>query len=137
VDLIENKLGNLKGKAIAVLGLTYKPNTDVIEESSPVKISRSLLQKGAVVSVYDPGGMENAKKAFCQEKPVYASSIKDCLHDAELCVLATPWDEFKKLTPEYFIQNMKKPCLLDCWRLFSNRPEFTEKLDYFAIGLAA
>lgn len=51
-------------------------------------------------------------------------------------ILATPWEVFKGLTPDDFSQNMKRPRLLDCWRLF-NRPQFKEKLEYFAIGLAS
>ena len=62
-------------------------------------------------------------------------SAPDSLKGAEFCLLATPWDEFKKLTPADFTGNMKKARLLDCWRIY-NRPEFKETMEYFAIGLA-
>ncbi len=134
VGLIEEKLSGVEGKKIAILGLTYKPKTDVIEESASVKIAFKLRQKGAMLSLYDPAGMENTRNELGDENIRYADSIAECLKDSELCLLATPWDAFKELTPGDFTQNMKKPRLLDCWRLF-NRQEFKEKLEYFAIGL--
>jgi len=133
VRLIEQELDGVKDKNIAILGLTYKPNTDVVEESAPVKIASSLKQKGARVSVYDPAGMGNAKLAL-GERIKYAGSVEECLTDAQLCILATPWEEFKKLKPEDFTTRMKKPVLLDCWWLY-NRSEFSKKLEYMAIGL--
>lgn len=136
VRLIEQKLGGVKDKNVAILGLTYKPNTDVVEESAPVKIALSLGQKAARLSVYDPAGMENARKVLGEQNIRYADSIAECLKDSELCLLATPWESFKALTPDDFSLNMKRPRLLDCWRLF-NKPEFKEKLEYFAIGLAS
>jgi UDPglucose 6-dehydrogenase len=135
VELIENSTGGVKGKSIAILGLTYKVNTDVIEESAAIKIVNSLLQKSAKVAVYDPAGMNNARKILGEKGIRYTSSPSECLKDAEFCLLATPWDEFKQLTPADFTGPMKKARLLDCWRLY-NRPEFKENIEYFAIGLA-
>jgi UDPglucose 6-dehydrogenase len=135
VELIEKSTGSVKGKAIAILGLTYKVNTDVIEESAAIKIVNSLVQKGAKVAVYDPAGMNNARKVLGEKGISYTASAIECLKDAEFCLLATPWDEFKQLTPADFTGAMKKARLLDCWRLY-NRPEFKENIEYFAIGLA-
>ncbi|MFC2066734.1 UDP-glucose dehydrogenase family protein [Chloroflexota bacterium] len=136
IRLIEQKLVGVKGKNVAVLGLTYKPDTDVIEESASVKIAVKLAQKGAMVSVHDPAGMENARQIMGEGNIRYADSAVECLKDSELCLVATPWDAYKSLTPSDFNRNMKKPRLLDCWRLF-NRPEFREKVEYFAIGLGS
>jgi len=134
IRLIEQELDGVKGKNIAILGLTYKPNTDVVEESAAVKITLSLKQKGARISVYDPAGMGNARLAL-GEGIKYASSVEECLTGAQFCIVATPWEEFKKLKPEDFTTRMKKPVLLlDCWRLY-DRSEFGKKLEYRAIGL--
>jgi hypothetical protein len=65
----------------------------------------------------------------------YAESAVACLDGAELCILATPWHEFNELKVEDFLRNMKRPVLLDCWRFF-HRPEFQDKLDRLAVGLA-
>jgi len=134
VRFIEQKLSGAKGKSIAILGLTYKPNTDVVEESAPVKIAFNLRQQGAKLSVYDPAGMGNAQKVLGEENIHYANSVAECLKDSEFCLLATPWDEFKSLKPEDFTADMKQPLLLDCWRIY-DRSEFSQKMEYLAIGL--
>jgi len=136
VSMIEKNLDAVKSKKIAFLGLTYKPNTDVVEESAAVKIALNLRQKGAILSVYDPAGMDNARKIIGENSISYAASAKECIQDADFCILATPWNEFKNLTPDDFTSAMKYPALLDCWRLF-DRPEFSRKMKYLAIGLAS
>jgi UDPglucose 6-dehydrogenase len=132
--MVEHKLGKVKDANITILGLTYKPDTDVIEASASVEIARALSGAGARVKVYDPAGMENAKRIL-GESVKYANSIGECLQDAEFCLVTTPWEQFKKLIPDDFTQKMKKPVLLDCWRIY-DRAEFIAKLDYLAIGLS-
>ncbi|OGO00878.1 MAG: hypothetical protein A2Y90_02805, partial [Chloroflexi bacterium RBG_13_52_12] len=132
--LVEQKLGKIKGRKIAILGLTYKPNTEVVEESAVVKIASHLLKKGASLSVYDPAGMANSRKILGDKGIHYAGDAKECLKDAEFCILATPWKEFKDLQPDDFIANMKRPMLLDCWRFF-DRSEFSKNVKYLTIGL--
>jgi len=132
--LVENKLGAIKGKAIALLGITYKPNTDVVEASAALETARELLNKGARLRIYDPAGNENAQGSLGNENVVYATSVKDCLKGTQLCILATPWDEFKSLAAEDFIASMDKPAVLDCWRFF-DRAKFVGKVDYLALGI--
>ena len=132
--LVENKLGSIKGKVIALLGVTYKPNTDVVEESASLETAKALLKRGARLRIYDPAGNDNAQRALGNENVVYAISAKDCLRSTQLCILATPWDEFKSLKPEDFISHMDKPVVLDCWRLF-DREKFASKIEYFALGV--
>lgn len=134
IHLVKQKLGKVKDKNIAILGLTYKPNTDVVEASPSIEIAKALSQEGARVSVYDPAGMENAKGVLGENDVKYADSAERCLWDAEFCILATPWDEFRGLKAEDFTNAMKKPVLLDCWRIL-DRSEFSKKLEYMAIGL--
>ena len=136
VELVKQKISDIRGKSIAILGLTYKPDTDVIEESAAIKIADTLLRIGARLSVYDPAGMENARKILGEGAIRYANSVKECLQDADFCILATPWNEFKSLKPEDFTAAMKQPVLLDCWRIF-DRFEFSQKMEYLAIGLSA
>ena len=133
VALVRQKLGEVKGKRIAILGLTYKPDTDVVEESAAVKIADALLEEGAKLSVYDPAGMENAKKVLGEKGVIYAGSAKECLRDADFCILATPWNEFKNLQPRDFNASMKHSVLLDCWKIYEHE-EFSRKMDYTTIG---
>lgn len=132
--LIQQKLGGLRNKTISVLGITYKPNTDVVEASASLETARELLQKGASLRIYDPAGNDNAQLMLGNRSVIYATSVKECLKGAQLCILATPWDEFKSLTPEDFIAGMEKPVLLDCWRLF-DREKFAARMGYFALGI--
>jgi len=134
IQLIDRRLGTVRGKTVAILGVTYKPNTDVIEESAAIGIGKALLGDGAILQVYDPAGLGNTRRILTAGRVRYCKSVKQCLKDAEFCVVATPWEEIKKLKPEDFIKNMKKPIVLDCWRIY-NRAHFRDKLEYLAIGL--
>jgi UDPglucose 6-dehydrogenase len=132
--LVESKLGNIKNKIIALLGITYKPDSDVVEASAALETAKELLKKGAHLKIYDPAGNVNAQQVLGSKNVIYATSVKECLGSAQLCILATPWEEFKSLTPEDFITNMDKPAVLDCWRFFDGE-QFAGKIDYLAIGI--
>jgi UDPglucose 6-dehydrogenase len=134
VSIVKQQIGELKGKKVALLGLTYKPDTDVVEESASLELAKDMIREGAILSVYDPAGMENARKVL-GNNAYYASSIEDCIRESELCIVAVPWEEFRNLDVQIFLRNMRKPVLLDCWRIFRNNPNFRERLKYFAIGL--
>ena len=127
-------MGELRNKRIAILGLTYKPNTDIVLDSDSIKIAAGLLREGIKLSVYDPAGMPNAREALGEDSIEYTASVADCLKDAELCILATPWDEFRNLKTKDFTANMKEPVLLDCWRTLRHL-ESGNNLEYLAVGL--
>jgi UDPglucose 6-dehydrogenase len=133
IELCRKLLGELKGRRIAVLGLAFKPNTDDMREAPSIAIIRQLLEEGAEVVAYDPAAMPNAKAIF-KDSIKYANSAIECLRDADCCILVTEWDEFKKLKPEDFIQNMRRPILLDGRRIFDPK-EFSQKIKFMAIGL--
>jgi UDPglucose 6-dehydrogenase len=133
VAMIKQKLGQVKDARIAILGLTYKPDTDVIYESAAVIITQALLKEGARLSVYDPAGIGNARRVLGKQGLTYAGSAKECLKNADYCILATPWDEFRQLQPGDFSDAMNHPVLLDCWRIY-DRDKFSREMDYTAIG---
>jgi UDPglucose 6-dehydrogenase len=133
VQLCKNLLGNLKGKKIAILGLAFKPKTDDMREARSIPIINQLQKEGAKITAYDPVAMTNAKTIF-GNKPKYAFSTIQCIKDSDCCIIVTEWEEFKKLTPEHFIKNMKQPILIDGRRIY-NPEEFNEKLKLAAIGL--
>ncbi len=125
----------LKGsKTVSVLGLTYKPDTNVVEESASLEIISYLLSHKIAVRVFDPAGMENARVTL-GTRVDYCPDIPTCLHGSSLCIVATPWDDFKELSPETFIQYMRKPKILDCWRIY-NLENFKGKgIEYHATGV--
>lgn len=132
--VVNRNVGDIRGKRIAILGLTYKPDTDVIEESAAVYIASALLKGGAQLLVYDPAGMVNARQVLGEKSISYAASAKECLKGADFCILATPWQEFKSLKPEDFTTSMQRPALLDCWRIY-DRDAFSKKIEYATVGI--
>ena len=128
-SVIKRALTLLKGDTVSILGLTYKASTNVVEESAAIEITNELC-KHAKVRVYDPQGLENAQKVL-GSKVVYCNSITDCLHESSLCIVSTPWDEFRELKAQTFINYMYKPIVLDCWRILQN----IEGLEYHALGV--
>jgi len=133
IELCKKLLGELRGKRVAILGPAFKPNTDDMREAPSIAIIRQLLKEGAKVVAYDPAAIPNAKAIF-KDEIEYANSAIECLKNADCCILVTEWEEFKKLKPEDFLQNMCTPILLDGRRLFDPE-EFSRKIMFMAIGL--
>ena len=95
VAKIVQAAGNdVQGKRVALLGLTFKPNTDDVRDSVAILIADELSQMGAIVRAYDPQGMEQAR-AILGDAVEYCPSADDALDDADLCVIATEWNEFR------------------------------------------
>ncbi len=111
IDLSREVLGSLIGRRITVLGAAFKPNSDDVRDSPALAVAGQLNLAGAAVRVYDPQGMDNARKVFPTLD--YASSLDDALTDAELVILATEWDEFKQLDPEHAGELVAKKTLID------------------------
>ena len=133
VELAKHELGDLRGKRVALLGLSFKPETDDIREAPSMKIINRLLDEGAGVVVYDPVAMSNVRKVF-GSRIEYADSPLNALADADCCMVVTEWAEFSKLKPDDFKSRMKNALVIDGRRIYDPK-EFSEKLDYVAIGL--
>lgn len=98
VDLAKQAFnGSLLGHRVTVLGCAFKPNSDDVRDSPALSVAGSLSLAGAAVTVYDPQGMENAKKVFPTLN--YVASASEALKDSELVILATEWQEFRDLDP--------------------------------------
>jgi UDPglucose 6-dehydrogenase len=133
VEFCKEQLGSLDCKNIAILGLAFKPDTDDMREARVIPIINQLLEEGACVRAYDPVAMPVARTIF-KDSIEYANSAIACLKNADCCILVTEWDEFKKLVPEDFLNNMKQPILIDGRRLFDFEV-FSKKLVYKTVGL--
>jgi UDPglucose 6-dehydrogenase len=99
VALLLEKLGNISGKRIAVLGLAFKDNTDDIRDSRAIPVIRELLQKGAYVSAYDPMAVSNMQQIFASIE--YSPCAADALAGADGCLVMTEWPEFSRLDKEF------------------------------------
>ncbi|HUT80874.1 MAG TPA: UDP-glucose/GDP-mannose dehydrogenase family protein [Candidatus Bathyarchaeia archaeon] len=135
VELTEEKLGAVEGKTIALLGLSFKPETDDMRNAPSIKIIEQLLVKGAKIVAWDPKAIHEAKKnALIGNKIRYTNSIDEAIKDADACLLITEWAEFKELKPEKFKQ-MKTPILIDGRRIYEPDEFLKEGITYAGIGL--
>ncbi len=136
VELVENVLGGLKNRDVAVLGLAFKADIDDVRESPAIRIVSYLVGKGARVKVYDPLAMESAKNVL-GNKVTYASSMYECIKDCDAAIIITDWDEFKKFTPNDFRKFMRNPVLIDTKRVFIDKiHEFNRTVTYIAVGIS-
>lgn len=112
INEILSKLNKAKNKTkISVLGLSYKPNTPIIEDSQALNIVELLINEGYRVSVFDPQAMENSRSVL-GDRVVYAHNSENCIKDADLAVIAVPWADFKKIAFKKINKNM---IIFDCW----------------------
>lgn len=128
----ERVFASLAGKKIAVLGLAFKKDTDDLREAVSIPIINALLEKGARVQAYDPKAMPNARKIF-GEKVTFCDSSLQCISGMDCCMVLTEWDEFRRLGPEDFKKNMKRPVVVDARRIFEPA-RFEEIVEFFAVG---
>lgn len=121
-----------KGGTAAVIGLSYKPNTGVIEESQGVALAKHLADAGVKVVVFDPLAMDNTRGQL-GDTVSYAKSAAECASRADVVAITTPWAEFKNLAPEDFKHTGGTPVVLDCWRVLP-RERFEGRVEYLMLG---
>jgi UDPglucose 6-dehydrogenase len=126
--------GNLRGKTVAVLGLTFKPNTDDMREAPSIALVTALTDMGAAVRAYDPAGMEQAKRLL--PDIAYADSAYACAEDADALVIVTEWEQFRALDLARLKAIMARPVVVDLRNIY--RPEDMAKhgFVYQAVGKA-
>ena len=132
IEKVKSILSNkFKNKRIAFLGVTFKPNTDDMRESSSLSMIPFLSKKGAKISYYDPSG---EKEEFSKLKNVYFfSNVSDACNGADLLIIHTEWEEFKAIDFKKLIKR-KKFVIYDMRNLYSKK--FMEKfgIKYYSIG---
>ncbi|GGF22641.1 UDP-glucose 6-dehydrogenase YwqF [Halobacillus andaensis] len=132
LNKLYKRVPNIKGKRIAVLGLSFKPNTDDMREAASIPIIKSLVDKNVEVVTYDPIAIEKAKKIF-NSTVQYASSIEDALKGSSAAIILTEWNEIKYLPPSTF-KIMEYPLLFDGRNCFSLKTMEDEYIEYHSIG---
>jgi UDPglucose 6-dehydrogenase len=103
--------GNARGKTVAIVGLTFKPNTDDMREAPSIALITALLDMGAKVKAYDPAGMEQAKMVL--PDVAYCDSPYSCAENADALVIVTEWEQFRALDLPRLKQVMARPALVD------------------------
>ncbi len=118
--------GNLRGKTVAVLGLTFKPNTDDMREAPSIALITAVQDMGAKVCAYDPAGMEQAKAVL--PDIAYASSPYSCAEGADALVIVTEWEQFRALDLGRLKDVMARPVVVDLRNVY--RPEDMAKYGF-------
>ncbi|PCD07076.1 UDP-glucose 6-dehydrogenase [Peribacillus simplex] len=132
-----NRLGDLKGKKVAMLGLAFKPETDDMREAPSIKIARSLTKLGAEVVAYDPVAVDNAKNIL-GDTIRFASTVREAAVNADAVFIVTEWKEFRLLDLKTLITTMRRPIVFDgrnC--LEEDRIRACKKIEYYPIGRPA
>ena len=124
--------GSLRGKTIAVLGLTFKPNTDDMREAPSLVIVPALMAQGAHVRAYDPHGMTEARRLIAGLDT--ASDPYACIADADVMVILTEWDEFRALDLDRVKTGMKNPVVVDLRNIYRPADMAAKGFKYFGVG---
>lgn len=136
VEKAKEHLGSLKGKKCAMLGLSFKPNTDDIRESACISFSKQLIDEGADVFAYDPIAIENAQKKL-DPKVQYATSIDQVLQDADAVFILTAWQDFIDFPLDKFATLMKQPIIFDGRNCYKLEDVKQYPIEYHSIGRAS
>ncbi|MGZ3613107.1 MAG: UDP-glucose dehydrogenase family protein [Thermodesulfobacteriota bacterium] len=132
ISKIVEKAGDVKGKTIGILGLSFKPNTDDIRESSSLVIIQGLLELGAKVKAFDPAAMEQTKAVLPGVE--YGKDAYDVAKGVDALVLATEWNQFRRLDLQRIKGLLKTPLFIDLRNVYD--PDQMRRLgfDYCGVG---
>src|SRR5262249_25392250 len=119
------------GKTVAVLGLTFKPNTDDMREAPSIPLITALEDMGAKVRAYDPAGMEQAKAVLAGV--TYCDNAYACAEGADALVIVTEWEPFRALDLDRLKRTMAQPVVVDLRNIY--RPDDMTKRGFTYVGV--
>ena len=129
---IETAMGEIAGKTIAVLGLSFKPNTDDMRESPALPIVQGLLDRGATVRAFDPEAMDGCKPLF--PTVVYCENAYETAEGADALVIVTEWNQFRKLELDRLLELLREPLVIDLRNLYDPEKMAAAGFRYISIG---
>jgi UDPglucose 6-dehydrogenase len=133
-DLVESYLPD--GGRVAVLGLAYKPNTNVVEESPGLYVAQELAARGRDVTAYDPAANASAARVADGSSIDFAPDARTATSRADVVVVATPWDEFRS-TRDFLASDERPRVVIDCWRVVGDAANAPAGIDVVRLGTAA
>ena len=125
----------VSGKTVAILGLSFKPETDDMRDSPSLDIVTALAEAGANIKAYDPQAMHEAKSLLAQSV-TFTDSATACLENADVAVVVTEWNEFRALTAEQFLGAMRGKTLVDLRNIYDPQDMRDAGLAYQSVGRA-
>ena len=126
--------GELKGKTVAVLGLTFKPNTDDMRDAPSLEVAPRLIAMGAKVQAFDPEGMDEARKLLPGVE--FRSGPYAAVEGADLLVIMTEWDQFRALDLDRVKQLMRRPAVVDLRNIYRPEEMRGRGFEYASVGRA-
>lgn len=127
--------GSVAGKTIAVLGLTFKPNTDDMRDAPSIAIIDRLQEAGALIRAYDPEGVEQAKQVL--DNVEYAADPYRCIEGADALVIVTEWNVFRALDLKRIKSLLKQPILVDLRNIYRPDEMIKQGFAYTSVGRAS
>lgn len=124
--------GSVKGKTIAVLGLTFKPNTDDMRESVSLDVIPALQRNGASIRAYDPEGMKEAKTLL--DDVTWCNGSYEAMQGADAAVILTEWNEFRALDFARMKDALKQPVLVDLRNIYRPEDVIAAGFRYSSVG---
>lgn len=131
---VRSAVWNLRGKRLAVLGVTFKGGTDDIRESPAIAIIRALLQERCTVSAYDPAGSEHAREILTSDAIEFVDDPYQAAQNADALLILTDWEEFCSLDLDRLRRALKEPIVVDGRNLFDPKKMAREGLLYYSVG---
>ena len=124
--------GDVSGKVIAVLGVSFKPNTDDMREAPSLDIIRTLIERDANIRVYDPEAMQEAQPLF--PKAEFCEDAYDCARGVDVLVIITEWDQFRALQWNKIGDVMAGRVVVDLRNIYNPKVMKSRGFEYFSIG---
>ena len=124
--------GSVRGKTIAVLGLTFKPNTDDMRDAPSIAIIRFLQDNGANIRAFDPKGIDQARSELTDV--IFANDPYQCIEGADALCLVTEWDQFRALDLERVKSLLKSPIIVDLRNVFRLDDMMRYGFTYYSVG---
>lgn len=136
VEKIIDKMEGVEGKHIAILGLSFKPDTDDMREAPSLDIIRGLVQAGAKIQAYCPEGMKEARWRLedCENSITYCADEYSVVNEADAVVLMTEWNQFRGMNLDKVRARMKGNFYFDLRNVYTRNTHIREEFKYFPIG---
>ncbi|MFQ5636706.1 MAG: UDP-glucose dehydrogenase family protein [bacterium] len=132
IEKIKSIVGSVKGKALGVLGLSFKPNTDDMRDAPSITIIQALLDEGAHIKVYDPIAMQKAKEIF--PNLAYCEDTYETAKDSDALIFLTEWNQFRSLDLDKIQALMRSPVIIDLRNIYDPGKMREKGFSYTGVG---
>lgn len=134
ITFLTKHFKSLKGKTVAIWGLSFKPRTDDVREAPALYVIEALLKAGAKVQAFDPVAIESFKLMFPDKRVQYTKNAYDAVIKADALLIMTEWDEFRTAEYPELVSRMRERVIVDGRNIFERREAEAEGFTYFGIG---